>query len=148
MMQTMLDKHYPAKPKGHRRVDLRRVLNGILLRLRTGCQWNQWPKQCGDDRTGHRHVQPWCQQGLFERIWAVLVEDCHEWGGVAWLWQAADAMRGKARMVGDRVGRNPLTAANRGETAPGGGRDGRASGRHARWGPCPRHHAADGDPGS
>ena len=29
VMQTILDEHYPAQPKGHRRVDLRRVLNGI-----------------------------------------------------------------------------------------------------------------------
>ena len=46
-----LDGRYPPKPKGHRRVDLRRVLNGILFRLRTGCQWNQLPKQFGDDST-------------------------------------------------------------------------------------------------
>jgi putative transposase len=38
LIQTILDEHYPAKPKGHRQVDLRRVLNGIIFRLRTGCQ--------------------------------------------------------------------------------------------------------------
>jgi transposase len=44
MIQEILYAHYPAKPKGHRRVDLRLVLNGIIFRLRTGCQWNQLPK--------------------------------------------------------------------------------------------------------
>jgi hypothetical protein len=39
MLQAMLNEHSPAKPNGHRRVDLRRVLNGILFRLRTGGQW-------------------------------------------------------------------------------------------------------------
>jgi transposase len=70
-----LDAHYPAKPKGHRRVDLRRVLNGIIFRLRTGCQWNHLPQEFGDDSTMHRHFQHWCHQGLFARLWAVLVQD-------------------------------------------------------------------------
>jgi transposase len=38
LTQAMLNDHYPAKPTGHRRVALRRVLNGIICRLRTGCQ--------------------------------------------------------------------------------------------------------------
>jgi putative transposase len=114
MIQTILDEQYPAKPKGHRRVDLRRVLNGILFRLRTGCQWNQLPKQFGDDSTVHRHFQHWCQEGLFERIWAVLIEACQELGGVDWQWQAADTMLGKARMGGDLVGRNPTDRGKKG----------------------------------
>jgi putative transposase len=58
LIQTIWDEHSPAKPKGHRRVDLRRVLNGIIFRLRTGCQWNQLPTQFGDDSTVPRHFQP------------------------------------------------------------------------------------------
>lgn len=114
LIQTILDEQYPAKPKGHRRVDLRRVLNGIIFRLRTGCQWNQLPKPFGDDSTVHRHFQRWCQQGLFERIWAVLVQTCHELGGVDWQWQAADTMLGKARMGGDLVGRHPTDRGKKG----------------------------------
>jgi len=114
MLHTILDKHYPAKPKGHRRVDLRRVLNGILFRLRTGCQWNQLPKQFGDDSTVHRHFQHWCQQGLFARLWAVLVQECAALNGVDWQWQAADTMMGKARMGGDLVGRHPTDRGKKG----------------------------------
>jgi putative transposase len=107
LIQRILDEHYPAKPKGHRRVDLRRVLNGVIFRLRTGCQWNQLPPQFGDDSTVHRYFQQWSQRGVLARIWAVLVEACDALGGVDWQWQAADAAMGKARMGGDRVGRNP-----------------------------------------
>jgi putative transposase len=114
MMQAILDEHYPPKPKGHRRVNLRRVLNGIIFRLRTGCQWNQLPAAFGDDSTVHRHFQRWCQQGLFERLWAVLVEACDELHGVDWQWQAADTAMGKARMGGDRVGRNPTDRGKKG----------------------------------
>ena len=82
LIEQVLNEVYPAKPKGHRRVELRRVLNGIIFRLRTGCQWNQLPKQFGDDSTVHRHFQRWCDLGVFERIWAVLLQACDELGGV------------------------------------------------------------------
>jgi putative transposase len=114
LIQAILDAHDPAKPKGHRRVDLRRVLNGIIFRLRTGGQWNQLPKRLGDDSTVHRHFQQWCQRGLLARIWAVLVESCDELGGVDWEWQAADTAMGKARMGGDMVGRNPTDRGKKG----------------------------------
>ena len=113
-IEPMLNEWYPAKPKGHRRVDLRRVLDGIIFRLRTGCQWNQLPKQFGDDSTVHRHFQQWCQRGILVRLWAVLVEACEELGGVDWQWQAADAAMGKARMGGDLIGRNPTDRGKKG----------------------------------
>jgi putative transposase len=114
MVQAILDEHYPSKPKGHRRVNLRRVLNGIIFRLRTGCQWNRLPAAFGDDSTVHRHFQRWCQQGLFERLWAALVGACDELHGVDWRWQAADTAMGKARMGGDQVGRNPTDRGEKG----------------------------------
>jgi putative transposase len=95
-------------------VDLRRVLNGILFRLRTGCQWNQLPKQFGDDSTVPRHFQHWCQAGIFDRLWAVLVEAWDELHGVDGEWQAADTAMGKARMAGDLVGRNPTDRGKKG----------------------------------
>jgi putative transposase len=114
MMQTILDEHYPPHPKGHRRVDLRRVLNGMIFRLRTGCQWNRLPEVFGDDSTVHRPFQHWCHQGLFEPLGAVLVDACPAWGGVDGQWQAADAMRGNARMGGDLGGRNPTARGQKG----------------------------------
>jgi putative transposase len=95
-------------------VDLRRVLNGIVFRLRTGCQWNQLPRQFGDDSTVHRPFQRWCPQGLFARLRAVLVQECTALNGVDWPWQAADTMMGKARMGGDLVGRNPTDRGKKG----------------------------------
>ena len=97
-----------------RRVDDRRIMNGIFYVLRTGCQWNQLPACFGDDSTVHRHFQPWCQRGVLARLWAVLVETCDELGGVDWQWQATDAAMGKARMGGDLVGRNPTDRGKKG----------------------------------
>mgnify|MGYP002725834026 CR=1 FL=1 len=56
----ILDREYPKRVKGHRRVDLRPIVNGILYRLRTGCQWNHLPKAFGDDSTIHRPFQAMC----------------------------------------------------------------------------------------
>ena len=90
----------PPKPTGRKRVDPRKQMDGILFRLRTGCQWNHLPKEFGDDSTVHRTFQRWVERGVLERIWGVLVEGCEELGGVAWEWQAADAATGKARSGG------------------------------------------------
>ncbi len=117
LLQTILDEHYRAQPQGPRRVELRRVLHGIICRGRTGCPWHQLPARFGDDSTGHRHCQPWCQGGLWARLWAALVETCDALGGVDWPWQAADAARGKARMGGDLVGRNPPDRGTKGGNA-------------------------------
>ncbi len=113
-IQMILDEPYPATPKGHRRVDLRRVLHGIISRRRTGCQWNPLPARSGDDRTVHRHLQPWCQRGTLGRIWAVVVEPGEALGGGDGPWQAADAAMGQARRGGDWVGRNPTERGNKG----------------------------------
>jgi putative transposase len=114
MVELILNACYPARPKGHRRVDLRPVLNGLISRRRTGCQWNQLPARFGDASAVHRHFQPWCQRGSLARLWAVLVECCDELGGVDWQWQAADTAVGKARMGGDLVGRNPTDRGKKG----------------------------------
>jgi transposase len=54
----------------------------------------------GDDSTIYRCFQHWCALGLFEQLWALLVEECDELKAVQWDWQAADTMLGKARFGG------------------------------------------------
>jgi putative transposase len=114
LIEPILNEYYPTKPKGHRRVNLRRVLSGIIFRLRTGCQWNHLPACFGDDSTVHWHFQQWCRGGIFTRIWTMLIEACDELGGVDWQWQAADAAMGKARMGGDLIGCNPTDRGKKG----------------------------------
>lgn len=48
----------PPKPTGRKRVDARAIFNALLIRLRSGCQWNQLPERFPDDRTVHRTFQP------------------------------------------------------------------------------------------
>jgi putative transposase len=103
-IHTVLDEDSPAKPKGHRRVELRRVLHGSICRVRTGCHWHQLPTPLGDDSTGRRHCQRWCQRGILARLGAVLVESGDEWGGLA---MASRRPRQGQRPPGGRLGRPP-----------------------------------------
>jgi putative transposase len=109
-IEPILLEDAPLPPKSHGgrpRIDWRAAINGIIFRLRSGCQWNQLPKHFGDDSSVHRWFQRWAQNGLFEKVWGVLVEECDDLGAVDWKWQAADGMLGKARFGGDQVGKNP-----------------------------------------
>jgi putative transposase len=105
----------PPPAKGGRpRTDWRQVFNGIIFRMRTGCQWNRLPKQFGDDSSVHRWFQRWCKNGVMEKVWAVLIEECEELGAVRWEWQSADGAMGKARFGGDEVGPNPTDRGKKG----------------------------------
>ena len=64
----------PPKARGRKRSDPRQMLNGIIFRLRSGCQWNRLPKELGDDSTIHRTFQRWVGTGVLHRMWGALVE--------------------------------------------------------------------------
>jgi putative transposase len=123
----------PPERTGRPRVDARRTLDAILFRMRSGCQWNQLPERFPDDSSVHRTFQRWVRLGLFERLWATLVEHCAELGGVDWEWQAADGMMGKARLGGPHRAQSDRSGQTRRETQPAG-RGGRraAGGRNCR----------------
>lgn len=97
----------PPKETGRPRINPRNVLDALIFRIRTGCQWNHIPRVYGDDSTIHRTFQHWVEIDLFSKIWALLVEECEELGLVDWEWQAADGTMGKARLGGDKIGANP-----------------------------------------
>lgn len=109
-IEPILLEDAPPTPRSHGgrpRIDWRRAIDGIIFRLRSGCQWNKFPERFGSDRSIHRWFQRWCRNGVFERIWAVLVRECDDLGAVDWKWQAADGMLGKARFGGKETGKNP-----------------------------------------
>ncbi len=113
-IQPLVDEHDPPKSTGRKRIDARSALDAILFRLRSGCQWNQLPSEFPDDSSVHRTFQRWIRLGLFDHLWAALLNECAELGGVNWEWQAADAAMSKARLGGMPSGATPPTGANRG----------------------------------
>jgi len=100
IIQPILDELDPASHTGRHRIDQRAALNGIIYQMRSGCQWNHLPKQFGDDSSVHRTFQRWVKKGILELIWATLIEDCQELGGVDWRCQSADGAMSKARFGG------------------------------------------------
>lgn len=102
-----------AKPKGGRpRVDDRRVLAGIIYRLRTGCQWKALGEGFGSGSTCHLRFQEWCEAGVFEQVFKVLLKHYDELRGIDWRWASMDAAMVKAPKGGTRRGRTPRIAAN------------------------------------
>ena len=100
LIEPIILEEDPPKVRGRKRACPRQMLNGIIFRLRSGCQWNQLPRELGDDSTIHRTFQRWVELGVLHRMWAVLVEGCEELGGVDWEWQSADGAMGKVRFWG------------------------------------------------
>ena len=47
----------PTKFPGRKRVHRRRILNGIIFRMGSGCQWNHLRRGLEDDSTIHRSFQ-------------------------------------------------------------------------------------------
>jgi len=83
-LKLILHQYDPPNFLGRKRIDARAALDAIIFRLRSGCQWNQLPEKFPDDSSVHRTFQRWEQNGVLDRIWAVLVEECEELGGVDW----------------------------------------------------------------
>ena len=103
----ILQEFWPAKPTGRRHADWRKAINGIIFRMRSGCQWDQLPRKFGPKSTVHGWFQRWCAGGIMQRIWAELAAECDELGAVDWQWQSADGRLGKARFGGKKGGQKP-----------------------------------------
>lgn len=113
-IEPILVHRYPPAPTGRPRADLRRILDGIIHRMRSGCQWNQMPRTFGANSTVHAWFQRLAADGVLHEIWAELAAECDERGALSWRWQAADGVMGKSRFDGDKRGPNPTDRAKMG----------------------------------
>jgi transposase len=63
-------------------VQFRKVMDGIMYIIRTGCQWKMLPGECGSGSTRHRRFQEWVQLDIFRKIWARLLEIYNDKEGI------------------------------------------------------------------
>jgi transposase len=63
----------PRQKRGRPRADDRRTLNGVLYVLRTGCRWQDVPREYGSSSTSWRRLKAWEEDGTWERIWHSLL---------------------------------------------------------------------------
>lgn len=124
LIEKVLAVYDPPNPMGRPRADARQCFDGIIFRMRTGCQWNHLPKEFGHHSTVYRAFVRWEDKAIFDILWAILLTKCDDLQGVDWHWQAADGCLGKARGVpGSGIGKRgrrinvsvptPVTVASR-----------------------------------
>lgn len=100
-IETILAELDPPPSMGRPRAGARALFDAIIYRGRSGLQWNQLPKAFPngdpfpDDSTAHRTMQRWIEKGVFSALWALLIEECEELGGVSFEWQSVDTALGK-----------------------------------------------------
>lgn len=102
-------KVFTRKPGGGRRpMSKRRVFEGILFVLRTGCQWKALPKEkFGSASSIHKYFREWLKEGFFLALWRAGLAEYDEMEGIAWKWQSVDGAMIKAPLAREAVGANP-----------------------------------------
>jgi transposase len=70
--------------RGRPPVPFRKVLDGILFVLRTGCQWKMLPQEFGSGPTCHRRFQQWRRARVFKKLWRQLLPAYDDLQGIQW----------------------------------------------------------------
>jgi transposase len=99
-IRVILPPEKPNKTIGRPVVPFRKVLDGILYVLRTGCQWKMLPKDYGSGSTCHRRFQEWSTSKVFQKLWSRLLQVYDDLIGIRWTWQSLDSICVKAPLGG------------------------------------------------
>ena len=60
--------HLPTNQPGPERKDDRRILSGIMHVLKTGCRWQDCPKEYGPRKTVYNRFSRWSKKGVWQTI--------------------------------------------------------------------------------
>jgi transposase len=74
---TAIKPMLPNKPRGVRRVNDRRVLNGIFWVLRSGAPWRDLPENYGPRTTCYNRFVRWRRAAVWDRIMDALAAGCN-----------------------------------------------------------------------
>ena len=99
-IQPLLPPEKPSETVGRPQVPFRKVLDGILYALRTGCPWKDLGAEFGSGSTCHKRFQEWVRLGVFRRLWVKLLERYDDLHGIKWEWQSLDSLSVKAPLGG------------------------------------------------
>ena len=97
---SVLPKEKPDNAIGRPIVPYRKVMDGILYILRTGCQWKMLPAEYGSGSTCHRRFQDWVGLGIFKKAWIRLLQSYDNKQGIKWTWQSLDSISIKSPLGG------------------------------------------------
>lgn len=82
VIEPLLPKLKPGR--GRPRANDRQTINGILYVLKTGCAWEDMPRQYGSPTTCWRRLQQWSEDGTWERLWRTLLSQLDAQGKLEW----------------------------------------------------------------
>jgi transposase len=99
-IKVILPPEKSNKTIGRPVVSFRKVLDGILYVLRTGCQWKMLQKEYGSGSTCHRRFQQWTLSKVFKKLWVRLLEVYDDLKGIRWMWQSLGSVSIKAPLGG------------------------------------------------
>ena len=91
-IRLILPSEKPTNTIGRQAVSFRKVLDGILYVLRTGCHWKMLPKEFGSGSTCHRRFQQWSISKVFQSLWSRLLKVYDGIVGIQWKWQSLDSI--------------------------------------------------------
>ncbi|MFD4416052.1 IS5 family transposase [Streptomyces sp. NPDC058476] len=87
-----LEPHLPASgQRGGRWSDHRRVINGILFRVRTGIPWRDLPERFGSWKTVYERHRRWSADGTWDRILRAVQADADLAGRIDWSMVSVDS---------------------------------------------------------
>ena len=99
-IKNILPDEKPENTIGRPVVPYRKVFDGIVFVLRTGCQWKMLPKEFGSGSTCHRRYQEWMQLAIFDKLWIRLLKLYDNKIGIKWDWQSLDSISIKSPLGG------------------------------------------------
>jgi transposase len=97
---VVLPEEKPDNTIGRPIVPFRKVMDGIVYVLRTGCQWKMLPPEYGSGSTCHRRFQEWVRLGIFKKIWVNVLNEYDDRTGIGWNWQSIDSISVKSTLGG------------------------------------------------
>jgi transposase len=103
-IKNILPKEKPSKTVGRPIVEYRKVFDGILYVLRTGCQWKMLPREYGSGSTCHRRFQEWNILNVFKKTWIKLLKIYDRKIGIKRTWQSIDSISIKSPLGGRKQG--------------------------------------------
>ena len=94
---------------GRKPLNDRNVLTGIIFVLRTGIPWREMPAElgCGSGRTCLRRLKWWHRNGVFQKLYEVLLAELNGADKIDWSRALVDGATTKAPSGGEKTGPNP-----------------------------------------
>ena len=98
-----------------KRIDDRRVMDGIFYVLRTGCQWQALDQtNICKHSVAHDRFQEWAKAGVFFQLWERGLMLYDKTKGLKLKWQSIDGAVTKSPLGGESTGNNPTDRAKKG----------------------------------